>query len=353
MKYQAKVGKNIFLSLLGIGLLFSLFSKFIRPYPDRVGFPLQQIWSQNVKGDIKAISATQDGTTIFARTYSFLYAIEPESGAIRWRYIYYFQRSPKPPIAYKGIVYFADERALYAVSQSDGKEIWRARRHGSADNVIFVSDKITLLNGVRYLSAYETETGNYLWQTHVGSIDFNVSIIDDMVFAYGDFGVRSYSISTGEKIDDPHPANASGQVQGNGTVHFFADDTVFQYDLQERSVVWRIPMAFYTSSEFALHQNILIATDGFHIYALDNRNGIILWTANLTNPVNPVIIDNTVYVMEGFSRKIFAFDLETGKIKGALHASLPVFLRAEREDMAGAGSLLILSIKNFVYAFGP
>jgi hypothetical protein len=62
-----KFRKTIFIALVVAGILYAFLPKYLRPYPDKDGFPLEQKWRQTLKGNIKEISSAGDGT-ILARS---------------------------------------------------------------------------------------------------------------------------------------------------------------------------------------------------------------------------------------------------------------------------------------------
>ena len=101
-----------------------------------------------------------------------------------------------------------------------------------------------------------------------------------------------------------------------------------------------------------MQDDILLVPELEQINAVNKETGATLWRQKIDYPLNPVIIGNTVYVMEMFSHEIFAFDLQTGAYMGKLHSSLPVLLGEDHEDMTSTNEMLFFSMQNFLYAYG-
>jgi outer membrane protein assembly factor BamB len=148
-------------------------------------------------------------------------------------------------------------------------------------------------------------------------------------------------------------ASYSGaSIYAEGVLYISIGDEIVCFDPQTQEIIWKTSLPGYFSRKFALQGNVLLVTDKEHINALSKDTGKIIWQqGELTDPVNPIIIGNTVYVMEGFSREIFAFDLQTGKYEGKLHSSLPELLRTDRDELISDGNILLFSMQNFLYAY--
>jgi len=121
MKKMCKLRLGILIILLS-SIVFGLYIVFNGNLALK-DFPLQELWSLKLDGEVKALSNNGD-KIIFARTSKKLFALDKESGNILWQHDLEWQGIPKPPIISNGLVYLADGKAIWALDQENGSVKW-------------------------------------------------------------------------------------------------------------------------------------------------------------------------------------------------------------------------------------
>ena len=250
-----------------------------------------------------------------------------------------------------GIIYVTTPTSLLAIKLETGEIIWeKGIRGGSLVNA--VSNDIVLINSYNeFLSAHDTELGTQLWGTSIGEGTLSAFIWDKDIFVARD-RVSSLSIITGEITWRLNNKQFKKTALSDDLICFSTSQEVICIDPNEKVGVWIQELPFYASRKHTVHNDILVSINPNDIRALDRTNGEMFWEREVTFPQNPVVIGNVVYVMEGFSREIFAFEISTGNYLGKLHSSIPQFVFTERNDMVTSKGLLIFARGNRLFAFG-
>ena len=241
----------------------------------------------------------------------FLYAVDAETKAIRWR----FQAEgavPSSPAVVDGVVYIGsgvedgESGYLYAVDADTGEERWRLKSPGPVwsspavvgDVVYFGSDAGDGESG--YLYAIDAGTGAIRWQFQAeGRVRSSPAVVDGVVY----FGSAVCRPSVEEKeagicivlFDDAagylYAVDAeSGQqrwrFETRGSVHSsptVADGVVyFGSGIGEDAAYFR--------------EDPTIAVGG-RLYAVDTKSGEERWNFELSSPIfsSPAVVDGVVY----------------------------------------------------------
>lgn len=323
--------------------------KFFPPIPAKEGFPLTQKWMTKFGSNVFDLAVAQDGTLLVRTAY--LNAIDTTSGQLRWRVLLDHEVGSDAGMEREGVVYVTTPTSLLAIKLETGEIIWEEGIRGG-NLVGAVSNDIILLNMYNeFLSAHDTAFGNQLWGISVGEGRLSALIWGKDVFVARN-GVSSLSILTGETTWRLNRKQFKSPTLSDDLVYFSTRREVICIDPNEKVGVWIQELLYYDSRKHTIHNEILILTNPNDIRALDKINGEMLWEREITSPQNPVVIGNVVYVMEGFSRNIFAFDISTGEYLGKLYSSTPQFVFTERNYMVTSEGLLIFARGNRLFAFG-
>jgi outer membrane protein assembly factor BamB len=112
------------------------------------------------------------GGKLFAKTAQSLYAMQPESGEIRWSFCPYGdsgERIYSSPTLYKNRVYIGDRCGfLHCLDASSGQTLWRKRTNrAEKDDVnstpIVMKGLVIVGTNARKAFAYDAETGELAW----------------------------------------------------------------------------------------------------------------------------------------------------------------------------------------------
>lgn len=249
-----------------------------------------------------------------------------------------------------GVIYVTTPTSLLAIQLDTGEVIWKEHIEGG-NLVIGVSEDIILLNGYgEVFSAHDAKTGKNLWKNYIGEMMVQTYIIGAEIFTARN-GISTISHSTGEKTWGLNTGFITASAQSGNLIFFSTEEQVGCFDPKSKTLVWSENLPEYFYREYAFWNDALVVTAQHHIYALDRASGKILWKQNIETPANPTVVGDTIFVMEGFGREIFAFDARSGANKGSLFSSIPQLLYTERNDMIASGKFLIFARGNRLFTF--
>jgi outer membrane protein assembly factor BamB len=228
-----------------------------------------------------------DGGRLYAATgYGTVVALDPNNGAIAWT-----KKVGKPirssPTAYAGKIFFVStDNILYALSASDGEQLWSAR--GLPQPATLLSNVSPAVSGSMVVApfpagdivAFELGSGKATWQDSLSR--------------------SSETTAAGILIDPARP-------------------------VIDRGVVFAVS-----------HGGKMIATS--------ESGGARLWTRNLGSTQMPWIAGDTVYVVD-LAGKLVALGREDGKVRWV--AELPAGNRWNGPVLAG-GKLWLVSTKGLL-----
>lgn len=221
----------------------------------------RELWSfRGAQGQYIEGGALGGGLFVIGNSDGNIYALDAETGALRWK-LKTGHRVWAIPLIVEDVVYIgAMDRHLYALGLSDGAEIWKFQSGGA-----FASTP-ALLDGTLYLGAFDykfyaidaesgtevwsfdrsegqpSERGNWFWGSP--------AIYDDIVYtADVDGDVYALEAATGHEIwrvaivdveDKPAPVRAGVAVSEDGSTLFVGseDGTLHALDRSDGSEIW-------------------------------------------------------------------------------------------------------------------
>ncbi len=313
--------------------------------------PLKEKWSRNLRDNITEISGTEDGRFIFARTTNTVYALETNTGDVKWSFSLTPQVEMSPPIVANDKIYVADSNTLWALNLENGQPTWKQPLLEPRGWVTDATTKAVLVNQISTdIRAYDAATGHLLWSVDVGAGPIHAYIDDNLVYV-PDYGIKAINLLTGETVWSKGTAVIGESGYKNGVIYFTSEDNIVTFDTRQQKEIWRKTFSSNGFRKFKISDNIVFVTDADYLYAFNILNGNLMWKEALEQPENPSIIEGRVYVTEGFNRVIQAFDIETGKNLGSLRISLPKLLITENQDVAAVGDMLLVSKGKKLFAY--
>ena len=347
---------NIFIIL---GLLVVLISVHYYQYPplplvqfDTTNFQLEKKWSHQLDSTITEISVGQNSVILFARTSNSIYAFRADNGNVLWSFDSLAQGGYSPAFSNNLNVYVVDDKYIRAFDKQSGQIIWSQLLPKSRGQLVYVSDDIILVNEVANdISAYGAINGSMLWSIGVGRGFVNA--YQDEGFVYiPDYGIKALDAATGKVLWKVGNDGIGSSSYSDGIIYFMSGDSIVAFDVKHQTEVWRLKFPSESFRKSVVDKGILFITDAQYLFAYNKSSGTLLWRAVVEFPTNPAIIENTVYVMEGFSRKIRCYDIATGKETGSFRVSFPILLLPDYRDMASTQNLLLFSRGTEIFAFG-
>jgi surface protein len=254
------------------------------PSTDGVGHLL---WTFSAGGQIgfSSPAIAPNGTVYIGSEDGNLYALDGESGALKWSFAAGDSILNSPAIGPSGIVYV-----------------------GSKD------DKLYALNG---------QTGSKVWDLAIGDDISSTPTIGNnglVYFGSNDRKLRAVNALTGELVWSFEAAGGivcSPSIDPDGNVFFGCTERIFySLDAQTGTMIWQFRVDSEANSSAAIGTDGMIYFGSDKLYALDGRNGEKKWEyGSFYIHSSPAIgMDGTVF-FGGEDQKFYALDGESGQKK--------------------------------------
>ena len=310
--------------------------------PTTVAPPLALKWKLPLQVGRQATSfnppIVYDSTIYFGADDGNFYALDAESGYMRW---IFKARAPNNSVPYadEDAVYFgSNDGSVYAVSRDGGEELWSFQTESTVQSLILRHEDLIIFTSDRGASYFLDPNGievhrlpNPIWSYHTFQVYEGViywaPAPPERGVSFGAYDIESRSYLWYVDDDDPYtnwysfPAlrgqamyYATGGVGRNGRM-------VFNYLALDRTtgdVVWRkndesyfspgsvysparvflesVPLLDYMAP--ALWRNLVIYTSGDQVVrAFDARSGREAWRVTLEQPTSsaPTVAGNRLY----------------------------------------------------------
>lgn len=318
-------------------------------------FPLHQKWSAKLPSSIEDLS-TNGGDIVFVRTGWRLTALDAKSGKTLWMIDYDHRGRPKPAVASGGRVFFADGRQVWAVNEKDGTVAWKADFPNFFGIVLDASTQYVAVRSDQDIAIFDANTGSLLWNKPVCR-NYDTANINPPFVYVPCLSIRAMNISTGEDVWEKEQDTYVPQtVYKDNILYFTHGNNISAFQVGQQKTLWtsfledRGYLHIKTSGEF------LTVTGGHRFCLLKPTadSGNTLWCSDHSspNPQNPVILNNRLYVFNGYQNRITAYGLETGDRIGDLQVKQWGIGTIYRERMVSTGDTLIFGSGNMVFGYG-
>jgi outer membrane protein assembly factor BamB len=316
-----------------------------------VNFPLKKLWSQSLNSTVVHISTSSDNSEILVRTNSALFALETADGNIIWNLPLSKQIDDSPAISTAKMVFVTDSDSLRALNINDGRIVWEQSLPQSSGRLVDVSESLVLVNQASYdIRAYDTQSGRLLWSVPVARGFVPAYINKDVVYI-ADYGIRAVDAATG-KSAWLYGNNAIGaSTYRDGIIYYTSENEITAFNTQTKTKLWNVTLPDNGFRRFKLDNDFLFVMDESNLYEFDTSKGTIVWQADISHPMNPAIIGDNIYVLEGFSRIIRVFNLTTKKEIGHVRVSAPHLLVVDMQNMFSSTDILLFSTGQDIFAY--
>src|SRR6266508_3699003 len=237
-------------------------------------------------------------------------ALDRHTGEVLWSFntVSFVQASP---LIVDERVYFATDRALYALDLLTGGLQWQAPtgNEGAYMGAPAYEDGIIYTTGGKYLLALDSTNGKELWRIEHSDMFTALAVANGLIYV-GNFDGYFYAFDQKNgaekwKFQSGGLFWAAPAVEEN-TVYAGNDDLVYALNAQTGEQIWKFQMAGKAVSDPMLSDGVLYVSDSAHefprgprhLYALDASSGELLWTFETvaTFLPAPALSEDTIYV---------------------------------------------------------
>jgi eukaryotic-like serine/threonine-protein kinase len=308
------------------------------------------IWEIPTEGSVNSTAAIEDSFAYFTSGGNYLYAVDIETGKIKWKtnlgkplpYLWLFDYYTSSPVIFgQSIFVGGGDGALYCFDR-DGKQKWKfssgARIHSSP---AIANGLVVVGNHDGSIFACEAKSGELKWR----------------------FETEGTKFENEKEGFDRKAIIASPTISGNKVVIGGRDGYLYAINLENGKEIWRYNYdVSWVVSSAAISDGIVVSgtSDGKKINALDLSNGKVLWSHATKSPVfsSPVIAGETVVAVET-QGTVSALELKTGKLKHRQRLSMERIFSTPWIDDDGLfvgtddGELFSLTLTNVVPTRNP
>ncbi len=361
------IGLVVSLALAGVAVgeegwpLFRGNAQLTGVAPPTLPEKLDLLWTFAAGEGIESTAAINAAsrTVYVAALDSQLYALDLDSGALRWQYRAGDEIKSSPSLV-DGIVYIGDESGLFhAVDAGTGERRWTFQAEaGITSSANYRDDRLFFGGYDQYLYCLAAADGTQLWRFETGGYIHGMpALIGDKVAVAGCDGfLRLLDITDGsEQTQIPlgaYVGSSAAVHKGWAYVGTFGNQ-ILGIDLAQGQVGWTYQhpvrqFPFYASAAVT-DQYLVIGGRDKLVHALHPQSGEPLWSfaAQARVDSSPVIVGERVFFGTD-GGVLMALDLATGQEQwrfatGAAIAASPA---------VAAGRLVIGATDGQLYVFG-
>lgn len=229
-------------------------------YPDTGFFSgLSSLWSSGIAAKISGGLTVVFETVYFGTEDGYVYALDANTGETKWRADVKGEVISSPAVESGIVVVTTGAGALLALNATDGSEMWR-------------SDSEVPPLSLRGLSSPIASNGGAIIGTPTGKLQVN--ILETGMLAWEQVISAPSGATELERIVD---IDAKPVILG-GTVYTISyGGTLAAVELRSGRVIWKREYAAYQSLAMS-GNSIFVVDNNSHVYAIDRRNGVELWS---------------------------------------------------------------------------
>jgi outer membrane protein assembly factor BamB len=274
-------------------------------------------WRFDASGEITSSAAVSNGLIYFTGRRGDLYAVDAQSGEIRWQAHLgdYILRSS--PAVSGNTVFVTGGYALFSFNATTGEELWKLPiQYAAQSSPTVAGSMVYVASQDGRLYAVDAATGAQQWSYNAEGIIFAAPAISGGVAYIGtDAGVlHAISLERGNflwKAGIGGNLVASPAVSNGLVVVSARGEAVIALDIRDGKERWRYGIS--GRSSVAISQGIVLAgSDDGGVHAIRLEDGQPVWLFPTGSEVlsSPVVVGNTVFIASGLN--LYAIDLQTG-----------------------------------------
>lgn len=287
--------------------------------------PTGKIWSGT---GWTGTAAVVGGTLYVGSQDSVFYAIDCESGNLRWKF--------QAKAMFKGsCAVFAGrvftgcvDNHIYCLDAQNGRLLWAYDTGTDCDSSPTIyGNRVYIAGESGYVHCFRPDTGRLVWRTFVGGregppgsngAETTPAVADGRVFV-GTFSGELYALNaengavlwvarTGDDTD-------ASPVVANGMVYAAAEERspyLFAFDVRDGRLKWRFGGDFtrgFWSTPAVAGDRLYIGAENGKMYCLDARTGKLLWEFACEGAVwsSPAVVDGRV-IFGSYDSHLYVLD---------------------------------------------
>ncbi len=330
---------------------------------------------------------TYDKGTLYFGAGDGLYAIDSESGKMKWHYFLKSSVSTSPVVVGNTVFFGSDGGRFYAVNTSDGaalKGVWSSGKAAGVSvgadmtaDFIISGDTMYYITSDQVLHSASIASGTQRWAQRLEGDAHTVPVLNgESIYMSVGNSLGSWRTSTGQRqwaVQLPASPVTAPAVDENGTSYVVTSDRMlYAVDIRGRGVWRKAPqMDFEVIANPIVSNNlVIIGTAQGGLYAYDKATGVLKWsyiihpsgTNASTIPQSsdvvtaPIVAGNQLYVLtDDGTVTAFSHDVTDGqppvatvvepKPGESLSGRPPFYISARVQDEGSGVNLSTLTIK--------
>lgn len=265
-------------------------------------------WKFLTNSTIQSQPAIDINTVYFGDITNNFYAVDPATGALKWKYVIGNQPgvnfvADTPLVAYglfsdPTVIFGCGDGAVYALAGTNGALRWRfptGARISFSSPTLDPNNHLYIGSQDFSLYALDAITGSLIWKyATAGRIDSSPSYANGIVYVGSQDGyvyaIDAQSGSLNWKYRTKGAVQSSPLVGPDGTVYIGSQDfQVYALNGTTGALKWRFAAKSYVDSSPCISadgKTIYIGSWDNYLYALDSATGRLNWSYMTGGPVN-------------------------------------------------------------------
>lgn len=341
---------------------------------EQLQFPLKLAWKHatELAPNNPSSPAVADGVIYFASGRS-LYAINAETGSMRWRYPaeeYMTAVVKSSPLVGEDLVYFGGgDGKLYAVTKDTGLLAWSFATKGImnsspvlADGVLYVGSSDDRLYALDARTGEPKWPGGYVTRDDVASAP---AVVDGLVYFYSSdmtlYAANAVGGQTKWRTRTAAWSRNANPVVSENTVYLGAGNVLQAFQAKSGRLKWGIKLSSeITTTPAVAYGMVYVACKDGRLYAVTGAGKLKWKEAPLIGTQaygSPIVAGNAVIV--GANRGLLAaYDRDTGELlwkyviqPSALDYGKLRYVNVASSPVVADGTLYVLSDDGSLHAF--
>lgn len=288
---------------------------------------LEVAWEFTADEAIESTPIVHGDRVYVADVMGKIYAISRSDGHEIWRKDYGTGFLASPVFSAGQLVIGDYDGNVYALSADDGKELWKQSTGGEiSGSAAFYQDKVVVACQDGKLYCFELATGKTVWTYSADDqIQCSPTIAGDLTFLGGcDAKLHIVDLKTGKSVGDglplEGPTGSTPAVRDVLAVLPTHGGAVFGFDWKARKELWRYDDPLqgqeYRSSAAIAGDAAIVSSQRKQVDALDLKTGKRIWRHTLKRfaDASPVIAGNDVWIPSSDGR-LSRLSLADGTLK--------------------------------------
>ena len=281
-------------------------------------------YSTGNPGELVIVSPTVADGVVYAGSYeNTVYALDAETGDLRWSFVETQSAMDVPPMVDGGVVFVIDLDRLYALSASTGDLLWSVDKSYGGNNAPQVSDgTVYIPTSIRSddfsVRAVDAVSGEQMWATQMSRSTFPLfyplTLAGKNIYVSDDQEVHALDATTGELAWSSRAGGQAPPTGAEGRVYIMRGHaTALALDEVTGEPLWSYEPVI-TGTRAYLDPPVVV--DGIwylladELHALDAATGQHLWSFNV-DATSHVVAAGMVFVHSIFG-STYALDAASG-----------------------------------------